>query len=93
MASNYGKVDDEKVIGQIDLYKEWYGEWLQGMFLDETAHVADGAGEGDRVMCAKYHKYYTHIKKQFGSDATVSEKRNKMKRNEKKIKIGTRKNM
>lgn len=52
--------------------QEWYGQWVSGIFLDETSYEADEVAEGDRGMCAKYRRYHERIKKQLGPSASVS---------------------
>lgn len=71
VASGYGKRDEEQVKQDIERYKEWYGRWLSGIFVDETAHVADDISEGDRLMCARYKGYLQHAQKHIGESSTV----------------------
>lgn len=71
VASGYGKTDEKEVKGHIDRYKEWYGEWVTGIFLDETAHVADDLNDGDKAMCARYRGYRFHMNVCFGDSALV----------------------
>ena len=52
--------------------QEWYGELLNGIFVDETAHVADDINVGDKAMCARYRDYRFHANICFGEDALVS---------------------
>lgn len=52
--------------------QEWYGQWLSGIFVDESVGVADD-NEGDRVMCSRYKGYREHVQKQIGESATVRE--------------------
>lgn len=52
--------------------QEWYGQWLTGIFLDETAHVADDLNDGDRAMCARYRGFRFHTNVCFGESALVS---------------------
>lgn len=53
--------------------QEWYGRWMSGIFLDESAHVADDVSDRDGLMCAKYKGYLQHVQKHMGEAATVSE--------------------
>lgn len=52
--------------------QDWYGQWVTGIFLDETVEEADEVSEGDRGMCRKYKGYHNHIKDRFGRSALVS---------------------
>ncbi|CAN0209843.1 unnamed protein product [Scytosiphon promiscuus] len=71
VASGYGRRSESKVKGDIDRYQEWYGQYLSGIFLDETAHVADDASDGDGLMCARYKGYVEHVRERLGGSATV----------------------
>eukprot|EP00903_Cladosiphon_okamuranus_P011176 g10547.t1 len=71
VASGYGKRSENQVKEDIDRYKEWYGRWMSGIFLDETAHVADEISDGDGLMCARYRGYLRHVQKHMGEAATV----------------------
>ncbi|CAM9503500.1 unnamed protein product, partial [Choristocarpus tenellus] len=73
VASGYGKVEnvpEHKVTSDIDRYKEWYGEWVSGVFLDEVTCSGDDE-PGDGVMSARYDRYYRHAKAVIGPRATV----------------------
>ncbi|CBN79566.1 RecName: Full=Spherulin-4; Flags: Precursor [Ectocarpus siliculosus] len=71
VASGYGRRSEIQVKADIDRYKEWYGEWLSGIFLDEAACVFDDASDGDGAMCARYRGYHQRIRELMGDSATV----------------------
>eukprot|EP00752_Nemacystus_decipiens_P003633 g3348.t2 len=71
VASGYGKRDENQVKDDIDRYKEWYGRWVSGIFLDESAHQADEISDGDGLMCARYKGYTQHVREKIGEAATV----------------------
>lgn len=56
----------------MSLWQDWYGDYLSGIFLDESAHVPDDISEGDKVMCKRYKGYREHVKHHFGGAALVS---------------------
>ncbi|CAM9307211.1 unnamed protein product [Pylaiella littoralis] len=70
VASGYGTRSEGEVKADIDRYKEWYGRWLSGIFVDESVGVADD-NDGDRAMCSRYKGYREHVQKQLGESATV----------------------
>ncbi|CAM9352870.1 unnamed protein product [Discosporangium mesarthrocarpum] len=74
VSSGYGKVDkvpEAAVFNDIRQYKEWYGEWVTSIFLDEMVCNEDEAVGGDGIMTRRYGSYQDFVKETFGPTAEI----------------------